>query len=113
MPTATLTPVRGQLLRDAEVVTTGPRAPQITLIVTCPSPPVANDVDVQHTWLKATLAGPAAAHALGLGILSRLKRGASVRLGGTLTRYTVDQAYGMTIARCTMQAESLQLPREA
>jgi len=111
MPTATLTPVLGQLLRDAEIVNTGHEPPQITLILTCPLPPIPNDVDIKDTWVKATLAGPAATHAL--GILPRLKRGATVRLDGTFTRCAIDRAYGRTIARCTMTAEALRLPRSA
>jgi hypothetical protein len=111
MLTATLTPVVGQLLRDAEVAQTDSEPPQITLTLSCPSPPIPDVVDVKDTWVKATLAGPAATYAL--GVLRRLKRGVTVQLDGALTRYALDRAYGRTIARCTMTAEALRLPRGA
>jgi len=44
-----------------------------------------------------------------LAVLARLKRGATVQVAGTLTRYALDRVYGQTIARCTMTAEALRL----
>lgn len=111
MLTPTLTPVVGQLLRDAEIAQTESEPSQITLTLSCPSPPIPDNVGVRDTWVKATLAGPANIRAL--AVLPRLKRGATVQLDGALTRYALDRAYGRTIARCTMTAEGLRFPRGA
>lgn len=111
MLTPTFSPVVGQLLRDAEIAQTDSEVSQITLTLSCPSPPIPDVVGVKDTWVKATLAGPANTHAL--AVLSRLKRGATVQLDGAITRYALDRVYGQTIARCTMTAEALHLPRGA